>query len=164
MEFNTKVFWVQMHNLPIACMNETIGREIGSTIGKVQDFDVQVDRTEWGKTLWVLIELDLYKPITKGQILNVDGSKPWVPLTYENLLRICFIWGKITHRSSRCEKEQTKFNDTIDQFGWWLRTNKGRKQQRGKQFGGPTSNDSLNKARQNMEAPSWTVGREEALG
>lgn len=49
MEFSTKVFWVQTHDLPIACMNETIGGEIGSTIGKEQ-FNVWVDGIGWRKT------------------------------------------------------------------------------------------------------------------
>lgn len=52
-----------MHDLPFGCMNEAMGFEIGNTIGKVQECDIQADRTGWGKALQVRIELDLQKPI-----------------------------------------------------------------------------------------------------
>lgn len=51
MEFNTEVFWVQMHNPSITCMEETMGGLNGNIIGKFQDCDVREDGTRWGKVL-----------------------------------------------------------------------------------------------------------------
>lgn len=39
MDFSKEAFWVQLHNLPIACMNAEIGNQIGSTIGVVKECD-----------------------------------------------------------------------------------------------------------------------------
>lgn len=33
MKFETASFWVQIHNLPLACMNREVGYKIGSSVG-----------------------------------------------------------------------------------------------------------------------------------
>ena len=38
--FDKAVFWVRMHNLPLACLSLTIGHQIGSSIGHVEEGDV----------------------------------------------------------------------------------------------------------------------------
>lgn len=85
MDFSKEAFWVQLHELPIACMNEDMGIFISNTIGLVKACDVQIDGSGWGTVLRVFIELDLYKPITKGRTLSVKGSKIWIP---ENMFQM----------------------------------------------------------------------------
>lgn len=98
MDFYRESFWVQLHNLSIAYMNEDMGNLIGNTIGLVKECDIQNDGSRWD-TIWrVLIELDLHKPISKGRTLNVQGIKTWVPLTYKKLSRIYFRCGRIIHK------------------------------------------------------------------
>lgn len=43
MDFSKEIFWVYMHNLPIGCINERIGTDIGKTIGTVKQCTVQKD-------------------------------------------------------------------------------------------------------------------------
>lgn len=43
--FDTKYFWVQLHDLPVHYMKQTYGELIGSSIGKVLDIDVDTDDT-----------------------------------------------------------------------------------------------------------------------
>lgn len=93
MDFPRESFWVQMHNLPIACMNEDMGNRIRNTIGVVKNYDVQLDGLGWGTFLRTLIKIDIHKPITRGITLNVRGSKTWIPLTYEKLPKIYFQCG-----------------------------------------------------------------------
>lgn len=90
MVFTKESFWVQLHNLPLAYMNEDIGRQVGDTIGVVKDCDVQEDGFSWGKVFRMYMELDLHKPISWERILNLMGDKVWVPLTYEKLPKLCF--------------------------------------------------------------------------
>lgn len=51
MNFNTKVFWVHMHILPITCMNAKLGSQIGKNIGNVTKYDVRDDGTGWENVL-----------------------------------------------------------------------------------------------------------------
>lgn len=78
MDFSTEVFWVNMHDLLISCMNVKMGNHIGSTIGVVKDCDVNEDGFGWGIALYVLIEMKLEKPISIGRFLNVEGSIYWI--------------------------------------------------------------------------------------
>lgn len=42
---------VQVHDLPFVCMSYEVGLQIGNTIGKVVDVDVQEDEVGWGSYL-----------------------------------------------------------------------------------------------------------------
>ncbi|KAK3189668.1 hypothetical protein Dsin_029229 [Dipteronia sinensis] len=42
LKFNSIDFWVQIHNLPLICLNEEIGISLGSLIGEVRDYDPSV--------------------------------------------------------------------------------------------------------------------------
>lgn len=90
MDFSKEVFWVNMHNLPLACMNEAKGTSIDNTIGTVIECDVDEEGTSWGKALRVLIEIDIFQSVPRGRIINVEGVAFWIPLTFKNLLRIYF--------------------------------------------------------------------------
>lgn len=61
---------------------------------------------------------------------------------------------------SSFEKEGKKLNDTFDQFGSWLRADKGNKQ-RGKNLRGPKLMNPPNRAEQNIEEPLRIVMLEE---
>lgn len=97
-------------------MNEDIGRQVGETIGKVTDFDVQKDSTGWGKVLRLLIQLDLNKPISQDKTLNLMGDKVWVPLTYKKLLKLYFQYGYIVQGQRYITIEQSTPNFAKGQF------------------------------------------------
>jgi hypothetical protein len=40
MDFEKAAFWVRMYNLPLVCMGSAIGHQIGSTVGVVEDVEV----------------------------------------------------------------------------------------------------------------------------
>lgn len=46
--FDFERFWVQLHNLPMACMNCQVEKQIGETIGKVLEVDAPEDGVGWG--------------------------------------------------------------------------------------------------------------------
>lgn len=73
MNFSTKAFWVNMHDLPISCLNAKMGNHIGNTIGMFKACDVDEDGYRRGTTLPVLIEMKLENPILRGRFINVEG-------------------------------------------------------------------------------------------
>lgn len=50
-ELTTECFWVQLHRLPMGCINCKIGEQIGNLIGRVVMVDVPYDRIGWGQFL-----------------------------------------------------------------------------------------------------------------
>jgi hypothetical protein len=40
MKFTHSPFWIQVHNMPLICMNKAVGTEIGESLGVLEDVDV----------------------------------------------------------------------------------------------------------------------------
>lgn len=57
-QFEFEAFWVQLFNLPIPYMNQQYGQQIGESLGKVMDVDVEVDDIGWGLFLRIRIEIN----------------------------------------------------------------------------------------------------------
>lgn len=49
--------------------------QIGKSIGKVVECDVDDDGNAWGKVLQICIEIDLMKTLYRGKIINVKGER-----------------------------------------------------------------------------------------
>jgi hypothetical protein len=70
LEFEKAVFWIQMFDLPLACMGREMGHWIGSTVGEVEDVDVTHGGIGWEEFFRVKIWLDLSKPLSSGTFLT----------------------------------------------------------------------------------------------
>jgi hypothetical protein len=51
MDFTRSLFWVQVHDMPLICMNRAVGSRIVETLGKVEEVDVIGDGVGWGRCL-----------------------------------------------------------------------------------------------------------------
>lgn len=123
-------------------MNEFMGNIISKTIGSVMECDVCPDGMRWGEVLKVLIELDIYQPISRGQTINLYGVSLWIPFTYKNLTRLCFRCGRISYDSTFYEKGGKKLNTRSKKFKVWLRADR-KKSHIGSTGGAPSWNSPL---------------------
>jgi hypothetical protein len=124
MEFSKVLFWVRMFHLPLACMNETMGVKIGSSVGEVEEVETDVDGIGWGEYLRVRIKLDIMKPLARGRVLKLNGESSWIEFQYERLPTFCFRCGVIQHGAGGCSAKYRAFSSTESsqaQFGTWLR-------------------------------------------
>jgi hypothetical protein len=124
MEFSKVLFWVRMFHLPLACMNETMGVKIGSSVGEVEEVETDVDGIGWGEYLRVRIKLDIMKPLARGRVLKLNGESSWIEFQYERLPTFCFRCGVIQHEAGGCSAKYRAFSPTESsqaQFGTWLR-------------------------------------------
>jgi len=85
MDFDKVFFWVRMFNLPLACMSKTMGVQIGSSVGQVEEVETDEDGVGWGEYLRVRVSLDLSTPFVRGRLLNVNGENTWIAFQYERL-------------------------------------------------------------------------------
>jgi hypothetical protein len=81
LEFDKAAFWVPS----LACMSKEMGIRIGSSIGKVEEVEVDVDGVGWGEYLRVRIVLDLTKPISRGRFLHIRDKTHWISFKYEKI-------------------------------------------------------------------------------
>ena len=72
MKFTNSFFWVQVHDMPLLCMNKGVGTKI-IVCGSPRRCGCGDDRVGWGSFLRVHVNIDLHKPLESGRALNVGG-------------------------------------------------------------------------------------------
>lgn len=97
MEFEKVSFWIRMSNLPLGCMNEAMGYQIGKSVGQVEEVETEEDGVAWGVYLRVKIRMDISKPLARGRVLLLNGENTWVVFQYEHLPFFCYHCGVIHH-------------------------------------------------------------------
>lgn len=91
-EFTHSSFWVQVHDMPLICMNKMVGAHIGESLGDLEEVDVAGDGVGWGRCLGICVRIDITKPLERGRVLKVGGKLNWVTFKYEKLPMFCFQW------------------------------------------------------------------------
>jgi hypothetical protein len=102
MDFSKSLLWIQVHDMPIICMNREIGYKIGATIGEVHEVDVTGEGVGWGHCLRIRVEVDLTKPLERGRALNLNVKTVWVNFWYKKLPFFCHSCGRIVHDFASC--------------------------------------------------------------
>lgn len=125
MDFDKVAFWVRIFNLPLACMSQEVGMQIGSSVGKVEEVDVAEDGVGWGEFLRVKILLDLSRPLSCGRMIDLKGKSMWVVFQYEKIPKYCFRSGIIKHGLKGCGRNAGRrlhvAEEEESQFVPWLR-------------------------------------------
>lgn len=102
MTLNSSVFWVQIHDMPLACMTKSVGIKIGESIGELEDIEIEEDGIGWGRYLRIRVNVDITKPLERGRALQLGGKSIWVNFKYEKLPNFCFYCGCILHGNKGC--------------------------------------------------------------
>ncbi|KAH9802979.1 hypothetical protein KPL71_001599 [Citrus sinensis] len=119
--FTHTLFWVQLHNAPIMCMDKDIMREIGEKIGKVEE----VETDETGECLGSFARLrnliDITQPLKKRVLLKLeDGERISIRIAYEKLPDFCFCCGIIGHQYKECLEYKGQPKDELI-YGAWMK-------------------------------------------
>ncbi|XP_041025493.1 uncharacterized protein LOC121265896 [Juglans microcarpa x Juglans regia] len=124
--FAFEVFWVQVHDLSLACMTKDVGVQIGERIGTMLDVEVDGSGVGWGQFLDIKVVVDITKTLIRGKFISFQQRQLWHPLKYECLPMLCFHCGIIKHAKRSCQKDDqaTRLSEgSQPQYGAWLRTN-----------------------------------------
>ncbi|TXG53380.1 hypothetical protein EZV62_022549 [Acer yangbiense] len=125
MEFKMVDFWVQIHQVPMLCMNSRITKILAKQIGIVVEIPAD-SKESWGKFLRVRVRIDISKPLKRCLKVRLEGfEKAIVALIhYERLLELCFAYGKIGHVMRDCCDEEAK-KEALDgkttRYGVWMK-------------------------------------------
>ncbi|XP_062145994.1 uncharacterized protein LOC133853965 [Alnus glutinosa] len=124
MDFTKALFWVQVHDMPLTCMNKGVGIHIGESLGKVEEVDVTSGGIGWGRCRRIQIFLDLTKPLERGRALLINGKSVWISFKYKKLPQFCYSCGQIFHGGSKCRGSGGfRLNEeaVVKQWGAWMR-------------------------------------------
>lgn len=96
-QFMSKIFWVQIHNLPFAGMNRDIGSLLASGLGKVLEIEVDTNGYCWGSYLRARVEVNITKALPRGRFLKVGARQHWIDFKYKHLPTMYFKCGPLMH-------------------------------------------------------------------
>ncbi|TXG69371.1 hypothetical protein EZV62_004306 [Acer yangbiense] len=125
LSFSKTAFWVQIHDIPIMCMNRRTVKWLAEQIGKVIEIPTE-SRDCWGKYLRVKVLIDISRPLKRWLRLKLDKSDNIVVvgLKYERLPEFCYTCGRVGHSISVCPDEEAKIEAVegpSTKFGSWMR-------------------------------------------
>jgi hypothetical protein len=130
MQFTHSPFWVQVHDLPLVCMNISVGTKIGESLGSLVDVDVAGDGMGWGHCLRIRVVIDLRNPLERGRAIHLNGKSHWVTFKYEKLPMFYFTCGRLLHGDLGCpERKLSRQQGDVEAKPWgvWLRADLGRR-------------------------------------
>lgn len=112
--------WVQMHNIPIMCMNRVAIRKIGEKIGIMQEIETDKAGECIGQFAHIRVSIDITQPLKKVVFLQGEGSKIPMPILYEKLPNFCFCCAHIGHQYRECFKYMGQQKEDLP-YGEWMR-------------------------------------------
>jgi 14-3-3 protein epsilon len=96
--------WVQIHNLPMGLMKESVGVRLANYIGSFVEYDKNNGSSFWRQYMRVRVKLDVCKPLKKDtKVMNKEGQWCTVNFKYEKLGIFCFVCGIMGHSENKCE-------------------------------------------------------------
>ncbi|KAL5732522.1 hypothetical protein ACOSP7_031876 [Xanthoceras sorbifolium] len=104
MKFERVMFWVQIHNVPLICMNKEACNYLGGLIGTMADLDIGVAEECFGKYLRVRVWVDVTKLLKHFLRVAIEENMPEtvILIKYERLLDFCTHCGYIGHVVKDC--------------------------------------------------------------
>nr|XP_017250903.1 PREDICTED: uncharacterized protein LOC108221543 [Daucus carota subsp. sativus] len=115
--------WIQLYNLPVGYMLETVGKQLGNFFGEFLEYDVKNSTSIWRECMRIRIRLDVRKPIKrKKKIVKKDGQEFTVVCKYERLGEFCFVCGLVSHTDRFCRSPLNRGDEGVTkEWGSWLR-------------------------------------------
>jgi hypothetical protein len=95
--------WVQVHNLPMGLMRESVGNKLANYIGAFMEYDKNNQTSFWRQYMRVRVKVDVRLPLKKeAKVKDREGNWGTVKFKYEKLGVFCFVCGIMGHAENKC--------------------------------------------------------------
>ncbi|KAL9460149.1 hypothetical protein AB3S75_003367 [Citrus x aurantiifolia] len=117
--FTHTAFWIQIRNVPIACMEKELIQELGGMIGAVEEIETDENGECLGEFARIGVLINITLPLKKILFLKQEGeSDIQMPVVYERLPDFCYCCGIIGHQYKECAKFQGQQKEQLPYGGW----------------------------------------------
>ena len=125
LSFRFSSFWVQIHDLPIQCLNSSTRDAIGKSLGELLLMTDTEEEGGKGNYLRAHVRIDISQPLSRVRKVWSDGSViSWAALKYERLPNFCYWCDMLTHDDRNCERwlrSKGSLKKEDQSYGAWLR-------------------------------------------
>ncbi|KAH9658540.1 hypothetical protein KPL70_023537 [Citrus sinensis] len=91
-------FWIQIRNVPLACMEKEFLHELGGKIGLVEEVETDENGDCIGEFARIGVSINITQPLEKILFLKQERETDIpMPVVYERLPDFCFWYGIIGH-------------------------------------------------------------------
>ncbi|KAH9703270.1 zinc knuckle protein [Citrus sinensis] len=118
--FTHATFWVQLHNIPIMCMNKEAIQKLGEKIGTVKEVETDEAGECIGQFARARISIDISQPLKKIVFLQQADGKTPMPILYEKLPDFFFCCAHIGHQYRECLRYKGQQKEDLP-YGGWMR-------------------------------------------
>jgi hypothetical protein len=95
--------WVQVHDLPMGLMRESVGNRLANYIGAFMEYDKNNQTSFWRQYMRVRVKVDVRLPLKKeAKVKDREGNWCTVKFKYEKLGVFCFVCGIMGHAENKC--------------------------------------------------------------
>lgn len=96
-------FWITIHGLPLHCWTEQALDAIGTELGPVVKYDVDIGR--------IKVLINRLRPLEMKLDISLAGNIKQVELEYEDLGKHCFICHSLNHEQDDCPSHRAQANN-----------------------------------------------------
>ncbi|MBA0693261.1 hypothetical protein Goari_010755 [Gossypium aridum] len=102
-------FWVQIHDLPMGLMSETMARQFRNFQAQFLEYDVKSLNKGYRGYMRIHVRIDVRNPLMRRKKL-ISGSKgcTYVRFQYEKLSIFFFLYGRLGHLERFCVTPLTR--------------------------------------------------------
>ncbi|MBA0754853.1 hypothetical protein Gogos_019956, partial [Gossypium gossypioides] len=113
-------FWVQVHDLPLGLVSETMAKQFGDFLGKFLEHDLSSRLGNSHFFMRIRVQLNVNNSLKRRKKVMVGSNRIfYARFQYEKLSLFCFICGKLGHGESFCLIRTRMALENIV-FGWDL--------------------------------------------
>ncbi|KAL5549111.1 hypothetical protein UlMin_004342 [Ulmus minor] len=104
LSFTMLEVWIQVHNIPLACMNQSCAERIGNLIGTFTEVATRLKRECWGRFMRIQVSIDISKPLERLLCLSLGTGLELetLLLMYERIPTFCHQCGILGHLVRDC--------------------------------------------------------------
>uniref|UniRef100_A0A803PVI8 CCHC-type domain-containing protein n=1 Tax=Cannabis sativa TaxID=3483 RepID=A0A803PVI8_CANSA len=118
-------FWIQVFRLPFLSKSESLAKILGNMIGTFLEVHEDSLNEGWGPFLRMRVEIDVSKPLLRGQFVTFPwmADELWLDYRYERLPDFCYECGIIGHVFDKCPLFLEKIDDGVEPsllYGPWM--------------------------------------------
>lgn len=95
-------FWIQIHDLPLELMSETMAKHFGAFLGEFMKYDTHISSLGLQRYMRIKVRLDVRLTFKRRKKIQVGDQSYYTRFQYEKFSLFCFIYDKLGLEESFC--------------------------------------------------------------